>query len=151
MSDDASLDDDQGRGKRVKKKRRLSANGEVDPTTVDNDGSPLKSVRRTAHSTYIAQPRDVFAADKAYATRLEANASKRPLDGMRSPCPVWANNRRALQAAVEYFRNPIRTEGGSVEVGTGGLARGVILEGTPPGQGTFWGQGNETGTIVACL
>lgn len=60
------------------------------------------------------------------------------LSDMRLPCPVWSNTRKALQSAVEYLRAPSRTGGASVDIGPGGMARGVILEGKAPTDLDMW-------------
>ncbi|WVF72399.1 hypothetical protein IAT40_007214 [Kwoniella sp. CBS 6097] len=90
-------------------------------------------------------------ADRAYFTRLEVNNHKRPLVDMNGPCPVWAKTRRALQASVEYMRDPKQTAGGRVEIGVGGIARGLILEGDIEAQGLYWGTGEHSGTIITAI
>ncbi len=63
---------------------------------------------------------------------------------MSGQCSLWAVTRRALQGAAEYLRNPVMTDGASVEIGEGGIARGVILEGQEPEPKGYWG-GAEDG------
>lgn len=173
-----------GRGKRVKKKRRLSAD-QIDPETLDDEGNPRHVTGPTSNTGFdkpgqsstsfkapvkgATRPRSslpsktlkpdqpLSKADEEYFRLLEENAQKPPLRDMRGACPVWSHTRRALCSATEYLRNPIRSEGASVEVGKGGVARGVILEGRPPGDRTYWGTTMElngerismAGTIVA--
>jgi hypothetical protein len=167
MDVDDAEDDAQGggRGMRVKKKRRLSAAGMIDPNTVDANGTLLKPRKRQprpselplpvsapsySRSTESAAP-PLSLADQAYANRELENSMKPQRTKMKGPCPVWAKTRRALLSTLEYMQNPRRVEGGSVEIGSGGIARGIILEGVAPGQGTYWGVGKEAGTIVTCL
>lgn len=166
-----------GRGKRVRKKRRLSAEGQIDPDTLDDDGNPRavdpspSHSRHTQHTPLSHQSRSnnkgatkprsslpsktikpnqpMTKADEEYFRLLEENAKKPGLREMTSPCPVWSHTRRALCSATEYLRNPIRSEGASVEVGEGGIARGVILEGKPPGRATYWGTGKEAGSMLS--
>ena len=83
-------------------------------------------------------PKPLTAEDKAYFERVEVNKSKHLLSDMRYPCPVWSNTRKGLQNAVEYLRNPSRTGGASVDIGPGGMARGVILEGKAPTDLDMW-------------
>ena len=137
-------DGDGGRGKRVRKKRRLSASGEVDPNDLDDEGTmlmkPPTSRRVPKPSIPLNGPPDPSptADDKAYLTRVEANSKLPVLHPSRGPCPVWSNTRQALRAATEYFRQPIKTAGASVEIGNGKIARGVILEGKPTSSKTYW-------------
>lgn len=153
--------------KRVKKKRRLSASNEIDPDSLDLDDSPRNKKPRKRVPTiphppslsptiaksdmHNANPAKHTSADAAYFERIDRNARRPLLASQRSACPVWAKTRKALQAATEYLRNPVRTDGGSVEIGVGGVARGVILEGDASGCGTFWGESDHYGTIVTCL
>lgn len=142
-----------GRGKRVRKKRRLSAAGEIDPNDLNDDGSVNKKTRWTStlvKNGYVAQP-PLTVDDKAYFARLDANARRPPLSDMKGPCPVWGKTRRALQSTAEYLRQPVKTIGASVEIGVGGIARGVILEGQIPRQGVFWGEGEQAGTIITYM
>jgi len=140
------------RGQRVRKKRRLSAAGEIDPNDIDDNGTVLKKARRRTTSDSNSMPLlPLTADDRAYFSRIDANNARPPLADMRGSCPVWANTRQALQAAAEYLRQPVKTVGGCVQIGVGGVARGVILEGQTPGQGTFWGSGTQAGTILISL
>jgi hypothetical protein len=144
----------EGRGKRIRKARRLGSD-ELDPNNLLPDGT-LKRVAkkkppRTTVPVFTADEPPMTKDDEAYFARVEANAARPALRDMRGACPVWALKRRDLSAAAEYLRDPKKTEGGSVEIGVGGLARGVILEGVAPGQGTFWGKGAQAGTIVVAL
>ena len=91
------------------------------------------------------------ADDRAYFARVEANSQKAWLKSMKGACPVWADTRRALCSAVDYLKEPTKTVGASVDMGKGGVARGVILEGQPLGQGGFWGKGSQAGTIVCSM
>jgi hypothetical protein len=151
-------DVDGGRGKRTKKKRRLSAGEEIDPDTIDDDGHILLP-RKKSHarpSLPVPPPAPVVEAkstseDQAYFDRIEKNNRKPNLKNMRAACPAWATTRRALQSGAEYFRNPKKIEGGSVEVGVGGVARGVIFEGRSVGGGNYWGVKGAAGTMVTSL
>ncbi|WVQ98537.1 hypothetical protein IAU59_005663 [Kwoniella sp. CBS 9459] len=128
----------------VTKKRRSS-------TTAENN---VKRVRRQSGRDALAPMKEgkpISPADQAYFDRLQANAQKRPLTDMNGPCPVWGKTKRALQNTVEYLREPMETIGGSVEIGAGGLARGVILEGDVNAQGLYWGTGEHAGTIIAAI
>jgi hypothetical protein len=97
------------------------------------------------------RPEDVpsTAQDERYASRTRDNVAK---DAMQPHgfCPVWAGRRQALYAACEYFRNPTQTVGASVQLGSSGIGRGVLLEGNPTIK-AFWGTRDETGTIVAAM
>lgn len=152
-----------GRGKRVRKKRRLSADGEVDPNDYDDDGLPIPKQRPEPPRSPPAAPPPradpigpliadppVSPDDERYHERVEANAKKPPLVKMKGPCPVWAHTRRALQSALGYLRNPVKTVGASVEI-EGGIAKGVILEGEPPGEKHYWGTGPLAGTILTSM
>ncbi|OWT42197.1 hypothetical protein C362_00569 [Cryptococcus neoformans Bt1] len=89
--------------------------------------------------------------DELYFARLKANELKPALSDTRGLCPVWAQTRRGLQAALEYFREPKRTSGASVDISGGGVARGVLLEGAVEAQGVYWGQGERIGTIMTSI
>ncbi|WWD01676.1 hypothetical protein V866_008622 [Kwoniella sp. B9012] len=138
-----------GGKEKPRKKRRLSggAGGEIG----------VKRIRRKSHrdSTSVlphTSKHPLSPADRQYFSRLEANAKKPPLTDMHGPCPVWAKTRGSLHAACEYLRNPKTTAGASVEIGVGGIARGVILEGDiPDAQGAYWGMGKDTGTIITAI
>lgn len=147
-------DEIEGRGKRIRKARRLGSD-ELDPNNLLPDGTLKRVVKkkppRPAVPVFTADEPPMTKDDEAYFARVEANAARPALRDMRGACPVWALKRRDLSAAAEYLRDPKKTEGGSVEIGVGGLARGVILEGVAPGQGTFWGKGAQAGTIVVGL
>ncbi|ORY25750.1 hypothetical protein BCR39DRAFT_543219 [Naematelia encephala] len=140
-SRDATPEEDGGRGKRVRKKRRLSLTGEVDPETVNDDGIIAKKFRRksrpTNDGTEGRQPA-LTADDKAWQARVQANAAKPPLANLDGNYPIWANTRAALRDATTYLRDPVKTVGGSVEIGTGGIARGVLLEGKADPMWAYW-------------
>lgn len=172
-------------GKRVPKKRRLSANGEIDPESLQSDGTLKKPRKRpsnpvapashlpynghasssssshlplgTAGAYYPGSGTDatpapaLSAADEAYLDRLERNAEKPYLTEMSGQCSLWATTRRALQGVAEYLRNPVMTDGASVEIGEGGIARGVILEGQEPEPKGFWGQRRMAGTMICAM
>ncbi|OCF35309.1 hypothetical protein I316_02855 [Kwoniella heveanensis BCC8398] len=126
------------------KKRRSSVGGE----------NSAKRARRKSGRDSLAPLQGeilITPADRAYLDRLEANNRKPPLTNMNGPCPVWAKTRRALQSAVEYLRDPKQTAGGSVELGVGGIARGLILEGDVGAQGLYWGTGEHSGTIITTI
>lgn len=158
------FEEDNGRGKRVKKKRRLSATGEVDPESLNADGTVIKKRKQakasiststgTSHQHQHQQLHQVplegplSPEDQAYFDRIEENGKKPRLSEMRATCPVWSTTRKGLQAAAEYLRNPSKTAGASVEIGVGGVARGVILEGVPPSSRCFWGVQEDAGTIM---
>nr|XP_018264086.1 uncharacterized protein I303_03964 [Kwoniella dejecticola CBS 10117]OBR86244.1 hypothetical protein I303_03964 [Kwoniella dejecticola CBS 10117] len=129
------------------KKRKLSISVQGDPKRVRR-----KSNRDSLGPLPLSTDLPLSRADQAYFARLEENAKKPPLRDMYGPCPVWAKTRKSLQSAAEYLRDPKRTAGASVEIGAGGLARGVILEGEVPGaQGIFWGTGKDAGTIITAI
>jgi hypothetical protein len=88
------------------------------------------------------------SSDAAYFERIEKNLKRRAFKSMKHACPVWANTRMALQASTEYFRSPRRTAGASVEIGLGGVARGVVLEGEAPAHRYLWGTGEQIGTLI---
>lgn len=172
-------------GKRVPKKRRLSANGEIDPESLQSDGTLKKSRKRPsgveAPSQYdsynghvsssshpppstaamhhpvssteatAAPAQPMSAADRAYVERLQRNAEQPYLTEMSGQCSLWAVTRRALQGAAEYLRNPVMTDGASVEIGEGGIARGVILEGQEPGPKGYWGERKMAGTMFCAM
>lgn len=146
-----------GRGKRVRKKRRLSASDELDPNLLNFDGTGLRKPRsrvsRVAHHLPPAhsgplRPEDVVDKDTSYRDAVVANDAREALGDMRGFCPAWTDRRRALFTAAEYLRNPISTTGASVDIGASGLARGVILEGHTISP-AYWGEGRMAGTIVA--
>jgi len=143
------FEDASSRSKRVRKKRRLSAAGEIDPNDLNDDGSLAKKPRPKPNGHVQELP--LTAGDRAYFARIEQTALRPPLSDMKGPCPVWAKTRHALQSAAEYLRQPVKTVGASVGIGAGGVARGVILEGQAPGQGVFWGRGKQAGTIVTSM
>lgn len=155
--------EERGRGKRIKKKRRLS-DDMVDSTMLNFDGTALKKPRPRAPRTSAlpvpahvgpARPENVHATeeDKRYQAAVKANNDRPDLLNMRGCCPVWADRRRALFAAAEYFRAPVHIPGASVEIGPSGIARGVVLEGTPPvgARKPFWGEAEQAGTIVTYM
>ena len=146
-------DNADGRVKRVRKERRLSATGEVDPDDLDDDGRFNRNARRKSSHLQNGQSKEVSpnADDRLYFARLDQNCQRLPLRDMKGLCPVWAKTRRALQSAADYLRQPVKTVGASVHVGVGGIARGVILEGQAAGQGTYWGTGKRAGTIVTSM
>lgn len=149
-----------GRGKRVRKKRRLSASDELDPNLLNFDGTGLRKPRpRASRVSHLPPPRlgplrpeDVRPSDDdvRYRAAVAANDERPPLTDMRGFCPAWADRRRGLFGAAEYLRNPVPTTGASVDIGASGLARGVVLEGQPSQPG-WWGEGARTGTIVAAM
>ena len=152
-----STPDSGGRGQRVKKKRRLSAGGELDPNDIDDDGvvvvnKPMKRASKPSMPLFRDEPM-WLAQDAEYRRRVEENHNRPPLSNMRGQCPIWSNSRRALMAACEYFRQPVKTEGASVEIGINGIARGVILEGEAPGlsETTYFGEMEDVGTIVVSM
>ncbi|WRT66916.1 uncharacterized protein IL334_003881 [Kwoniella shivajii] len=129
------------------RKRRLSSAAEA-----DTKRTRRKSNRDSIGPLPSSSNLPMTLMDQAYFSRLEVNARRPPLSDMNGPCPVWAKSRRALQVAAEYLREPKKTAGASVEIGVGGIARGVILEGKVIGaQGVFWGKGREAGTIVTAI
>ncbi|WVW83383.1 hypothetical protein I302_105402 [Kwoniella bestiolae CBS 10118] len=136
-----------GQNQKPRKKRRLSTGAETS----------TKRIRRKSHrdsTGMLPLPADLplSRADQEYFARLEVNAKRPPLMDMYGPCPVWAKTRRSLQAACEYLREPRKTVGASVEIGVGGIARGIILEGEiPDAQGIYWGKGKDTGTIITSI
>lgn len=151
--------EDAGRGKRVRKKRRLSATDEVDPNLLNLDGSLRKPRAKGPRIPGLPgpgaganRPEDVRVTedDARYRAAVEANDQRPDLSSMRGFCPVWANRRRELFAAAEYLRAPVPTAGASVDIGRSGVARGVILEG-PSSPKTFWGEGGQAGSIAAYM
>lgn len=147
------VDEVEGRAKRVRKKRRLSAAGEIDPNDLNDDGSVNKKARRKFSLLTNSHMKEtpLTADDRAYFARLDDNARRPPLLDMKGFCPIWSKTRRALQSAAEYLRQPVKTVGASVEIGVSGVARGVILEGQTPQQGSFWGSGRQAGTIITSM
>ncbi|KAL7422135.1 hypothetical protein Q5752_002778 [Cryptotrichosporon argae] len=149
---------DGGRGQRVQKKRRLS-DSHVDPLQLGANGKPKRA--RFAGSLpagarpvpgHRVEPRNVppTSDDEAYFARVR-RAETLPEIEHRADCSVSATNRRALQAVADWLRAPIATAGASVYADKSRIARGVILEGTPPGQGAYWGEGASAGTIVTTI
>lgn len=145
------FEEDIGRGKRVKKKRRLSATGEIDPQSVNDRGTVVKR-RKQAAAASISQPPEMegplSVEDQRYFARIKDNETRPRLSEMKGTCPVWSTTRRGLQAGTEYLRNPSRTAGASVEIGVGGVARGLILEGLTASTRHFWGVQGDAGTLV---
>lgn len=161
-SDTAAPREDGGRGKRIKKKRRLSASDEVDPNLLNFDGSGFRKPRAARQpkaglpgaTMEPTRPEDVTPskADVEHFESVAKNNERPDLHDMRGFAPVWADRRRALAAAVEAFRAPQTTPGASVSVGPSGIARGVILEGKPPLEmRTYWGTGERIGTIITSM
>lgn len=150
---------DEGRGKRVKKKRRLSASDEMDPNTLNFEGTGIRKARSRqpkpitqlpSSSAGYLRPEDVTPTqeDEQYAALAAREAPA--LEDPRGIPPFWAGRRRALQAALPYFRNPIRTDGAAVDIGPSGVARGVILDGAPNEsvEAHFFGTAERAGTIL---
>jgi len=158
------LDGSGGRGKRIKKKRRLSAADEIAPSPVKPNAPAKKSRPSTAHVVPKKERPDLPAAlplppqtpqssqtrsQKEYNARLITNRSKPALDqAALASIPVWADTHRALLVCSEYLNRPSKTHGASVEIGAGGLARGLILEGVAPGYGNYWRTDNSVGSII---
>lgn len=149
-------------GKKAKPFEPLTAPYPFPPYPSSSNDTPVAP--KPGHNTHAVSKRPVrnapkvptadpamTANDRAYFARIEANDRKEGLKAMKGECPVWADTRKALCSAVEYLRNPSKTVGASVEVGKGGIARGVILEGQAPGSKTFWGRGERAGTIVCSM
>ena len=145
--------EDEGRGKRVKKRRRLSLTGEVDPNDYDDTGIKklMRKVSKPSLPLNGSEETLTRVEDAEMARRTEANAARTALGNMTGSCPVWANSKRALEAAAEYFRKPVKTDGASVEIGLAGIARGVILEGQAPDNYTFWTMDERAGTIIVSM
>jgi hypothetical protein len=106
---------------------------------------PSTAPRPLLPSWTSVPPQDEF--DEA---RLQENIGRpaHPSDGVP---PVWASKRRGLTTALEYYRDPIRTSGGSVYVAPGGVARCVVFEGKLGDGYGFWGSGKSVGTFVVPL
>jgi hypothetical protein len=160
----------------VKKKRRLSLTDEVDPNHIDTSviislpprhiTSPPPSVAaptslpklkkpQLKKSSY-AQPRRksttaITPEETAFLSRVAKNAAKPALKDMKGTCPIWSNTRKALQSAAEYLRDPVKTQGASVHIGVGGVARGLILEGEIQDTGVYWGEGEQAGSILTYM
>lgn len=158
----ADEDEEGGRGMRVKKKRRLSASDELDPTTLSWDGSSVKKPRSKPRPSAVntplrgpLRPEDVQPtdADGEYYAALKVNDERPLLDNMRGFCPLWSDRRQALTAACKHFENSYKVAGASVSVGTSGVARGVILDNTPVGSvaGSYFGMEERAGTIVTSM
>ncbi|ORX39673.1 hypothetical protein BD324DRAFT_678783 [Kockovaella imperatae] len=146
--------DEEEHGKRVKKRRKLSLAGDTHLNGVENEGSVTKPMRRTSKPGFPLAMRDDSPPqieDRDMMHRIQVNAAKGRLSDMSGACPVWANSKRTLEVAVEYLRQPVRTDGASVQVGVGGIARGVILEGEPPDDRTFWQMDQSPGTIITSI
>jgi hypothetical protein len=137
-----SQHDESGRGKREKKKRRLSEASE--------EGGRSASKSKAKATASHAEPEiPLSAEDKAYNERLEINRGRPSLGGkMKAACPVWSNTRRALLSSVDYLTNAVKTGGASVDVGPGKMARGIILEGRAPSDLHYWGRGEQGGTLM---
>lgn len=156
----SEVDDEGGRGKRVKKQRRLSASDEVDPNLLSFDGTTLKQPRsRPSRPNPLPRPHDLPArpedvdpssSDRDYEQRAMENSEKPGLGQTRGPCPIFANRRQALTAACSWMRNPVETNGALVDIGTSGIARGVVLQGRPWTK-SFWGEREDAGTIVTTM
>lgn len=133
-------EDAEGRGKRVKKKRRLSASDEVDPNTLGWDGTPLKKPRgRPRVAAPILpfngplRPEDVKLTylDVKSEAELAENTARPPLADPRDFSPMWADRPHAFTAAAGRFQSPIKTMGAWVARAANGQAQGVILTGQP--------------------
>ncbi|KIR58584.1 hypothetical protein I314_05423 [Cryptococcus bacillisporus CA1873] len=158
----------------------LAVPSEIPPPVVSNSTVtalppavvPLPSPNKRPHTTFaspssknevpvkrsrqkVSVPKSVTVPssdDELYFARLKANGLKPPLlSSTYGACPVWAKTRRGLQAALEYFRELKRTSGASVDISGGGVARGVLLEGSVEAQGVFWGEGERMGTIITSI
>ncbi|BEJ16262.1 hypothetical protein CspHIS471_0508670 [Cutaneotrichosporon sp. HIS471] len=153
---------DEGRGKRVKKKRRLSADDEMDPNTLNFEGTairkarprPSKTPQQPSSSAGYLRPEDIKPTpeEEAYAALAERDVPQLPLDMIRGKPPFWAERRSTLQAAITNFNSSlIRTDGAWVDYGHSGIARGVVLDGMPHEsiQPHFFGEGERAGTILA--
>ncbi|KAJ9108574.1 hypothetical protein QFC19_002290 [Naganishia cerealis] len=91
----------------------------------------------------------VSPKDRKYEARLQSNDVRTPLTtDSANTVPVWALKRRGLTSALEYYRDPIATNGGSVSIGEGGVARSIFLEGSLGDGYGFWGTGKSVGTFV---
>lgn len=163
---ESSDDEDFGTSKRAAKKRRLTSDTQAKPEgaaadTKKSAAGPSTSTsatkKRTIRPSHVqpaaltteSHPDDPFSKlDAAFFARTERNLARPLLRSMKHACPVWSNTRMALQASTDYFRSPRRTAGGSVEIGLGGIARGVILEGDAPEHRYLWGRGKQIGTMI---
>ena len=146
--------DGEGRGKRVKKRRRLSASGEVDPNDYDGISGVKKPMRKVSKMEIPLNGDSEHLStfeERAFNARIDANNQRPRLTDMSGSCPVWANSKRALEAAAEYLRQPIKSIGASVEIGAGGMARAVLFEGEAPDRHTSWRMDNAGGTIVMSM
>jgi hypothetical protein len=150
---------DEGRGKRVKKKRRLSAADEMDPNTLNFDGTGIRKARArpskppalpSSRAGYL-RPEDVTPTpeDEAYAVLAAREAPA--LEDPRGIPPFWAERRLALQGALLNFGDPVRTTGASVGIGRSGVATSIVLDGAPNEsvEAHFFGTGERAGTILA--
>jgi hypothetical protein len=119
--------------------------------TVSTQGDSREKAENTAMVSAInplAADIPLSQADQAFADRMEANRLKPNVGITKGPCPVWSYTRRGLQSTLDYLRKPTKTGGASVNIGPGGMARGVILEGQAPSDLTFWGSGLNGGTLM---
>lgn len=159
-SDDDAVAEEGGRGKRVKKKRRLSASDEVDPNHLNFDGTGLRKARARpskavtqlpSSSAGYLRPEDVIPTEEDVKYKSLCDSHMAPaLQHPRGIPPFWANRRRALQSALPSFRDHIKTDGALVDIAPSGVARGVILEGAPheTTEAHFFGTGERAGTIL---
>lgn len=159
-SDDEVVVEEGGRGKRVKKKRRLSASDEVDPNQLNFEGTALRKARARpsrpvtqlpSSSAGYHRPEDVTptAEDLKYKSLCDIQTAPDLKDPRGIP-PFWADRRRALEAALLQFRNLVWTDGAAVRLGLSGLGVGIVLDGVPHAttEPHFFGTGERAGTIL---
>lgn len=96
----------------------------------------------------LSGPPVLKPADKDYEQRVLENSRRPDLMNTERPIQVWATRRAGLTSTLEYFQNPSKVEGGSVEIGGGGVARAIMLEGDRGDGYVFWGVDKSSGTLV---
>ncbi|KAJ9107684.1 hypothetical protein QFC21_001144 [Naganishia friedmannii] len=120
------------------------------PTGHPDPDTPIRQyLPATAPRPSLPVWTSVAPKDAKYEARLQSNEQRTPLvTQFKTPAPVWALKRRGLTSALEYYRDPIATTGGSVCIGEAGFARSIMLEGSLGDGYGFWGTGKSVGTFV---
>ena len=155
--DSSTWDDHWGRGKRIKKPRRLSDADEVDPNKRSKSDPPRPASQSRNqlpfNTRHILRPEDVSPTvqDKVYLQGVKENRHKETIP-MSGPCPLWGLRREPFIAALGFTEDlSYEATGAAVYCVNGDTqAAGVVLEGRPTLK-AFWGVKEDTGTIVAAM